>query len=266
MRKPWCIIAQVIARSGVSCRSHGLDPPSRRDPCRRCGGLFASDGGRRGGHARTPQGASAGAARSEDRGAASSRIPATACWRNSQASSTRCVAPPKSKRGMIDREPEVADERRIRFRIGINLGDVIAEDDDIFGDGVNVAARLEPLAEPGGICISRTVRDQNPRQAALSVRGQGRAERQEYRSPRAGLRVAPRSHCQTVGCDDAASHANLAAHRRATPVDRRAAVCQLEQRPRAAIFRRRDHRGCDNRSVAARAHVRDLAEHRLHLP
>src|SRR5438132_1650353 len=61
---------------------------------------------------------------------------------------------------MTDREPEVPDERRIRFRIGINLGDVIAERDDIFGDGVNVAARLEALAEPGGICISRMVRDQ----------------------------------------------------------------------------------------------------------
>ena len=64
------------------------------------------------------------------------------------------------QRGMIDRELDVPDERRIRFRIGINLGDVIAEDNDIFGDGVNVAARLEALAEPGGICISRTTRDQ----------------------------------------------------------------------------------------------------------
>ena len=61
---------------------------------------------------------------------------------------------------MAEREPEVPEERRIRFRIGINLGDVIAEDQDIFGDGVNVAARLEALAEPGGICISRVVRDQ----------------------------------------------------------------------------------------------------------
>ena len=63
------------------------------------------------------------------------------------------------QRGMVDREPEVPEERRIRFRIGINLGDVIAEEHDIFGDGVNVAARLEGLAEPGGICVSRMVRD-----------------------------------------------------------------------------------------------------------
>jgi adenylate cyclase len=70
----------------------------------------------------------------------------------------RCAA--EVQRGMIDREPDIPDERRIRFRIGINLGDVIVENDDIFGDGVNIAARLEALAEPGGICISRTVRDQ----------------------------------------------------------------------------------------------------------
>src|SRR6516165_463563 len=63
------------------------------------------------------------------------------------------------QRGMIDREPEVPDEQRIRFRICVNLGDVIVEEQDIFGDGVNVAARLEALAEPGDICVSRMVRD-----------------------------------------------------------------------------------------------------------
>jgi adenylate cyclase len=70
----------------------------------------------------------------------------------------RCAV--EVQRGMIDREPEVPEERRIRFRIGVNLGDVIVEEHDIFGDGVNVAARLEALAEPGGICVSRVVRDQ----------------------------------------------------------------------------------------------------------
>jgi adenylate cyclase len=70
----------------------------------------------------------------------------------------RCAV--EVQRVMADREPEVPEERRIRFRIGVNLGDVIAEEHDIFGDGVNVAARLEALAEPGGICVSRVVRDQ----------------------------------------------------------------------------------------------------------
>src|SRR5437773_2256327 len=70
----------------------------------------------------------------------------------------RCAV--EVQRGMIDREPDAPEERRIRFRIGINLGDVIVEEYDIFGDGVNVAARLEALAEPGGICVSRVVRDQ----------------------------------------------------------------------------------------------------------
>jgi adenylate cyclase len=70
----------------------------------------------------------------------------------------RCAA--EVQRGMIEREPDVSEERRIRFRIGVNLGDVIVEEHDIFGDGVNIAARWEGLAEPGGICVSRVVYDQ----------------------------------------------------------------------------------------------------------
>jgi len=60
---------------------------------------------------------------------------------------------------MTERNAGVPDERRMQLRIGINLGDVIVEGDDIFGDGVNVAARLEALAEPGGICVSGTVHE-----------------------------------------------------------------------------------------------------------
>ncbi len=70
----------------------------------------------------------------------------------------RCAA--EIQRAMIDRDAAMPEERRIRFRVGINLGDVIAEGEDIFGDGVNVAARLEALAEPSGICVSGTVHDQ----------------------------------------------------------------------------------------------------------
>jgi len=62
--------------------------------------------------------------------------------------------------GMAARNADVPAERRIEFRIGINLGDIISDDNDIYGDGVNVAARLEALAEPGGICVSRVVHDQ----------------------------------------------------------------------------------------------------------
>jgi TolB-like protein/class 3 adenylate cyclase len=58
------------------------------------------------------------------------------------------------QRGMTDRNAAIPAERRIEFRVGINLGDVIDEREDLFGDGVNVAARLEGMAEPGGICIS----------------------------------------------------------------------------------------------------------------
>ncbi len=63
------------------------------------------------------------------------------------------------QKGMAERNTDEPDDQRIIFRIGVNLGDVIIEGDDIHGDGVNVAARLEGLAEPGGICISGTVYD-----------------------------------------------------------------------------------------------------------
>jgi adenylate cyclase len=69
----------------------------------------------------------------------------------------RCAC--EIQRAMLDRDLDLPEERRIRFRIGINLGDVIADGGDIFGDGVNIAARLEGLAAPGGICVSGTVRD-----------------------------------------------------------------------------------------------------------
>jgi len=70
----------------------------------------------------------------------------------------RCAV--EVQRGMVDRNEETPEDERITFRIGINLGDVIVEEDDIYGDGVNIAARLEGLAEPDGICISRVVREQ----------------------------------------------------------------------------------------------------------
>jgi adenylate cyclase len=64
------------------------------------------------------------------------------------------------QRGMAERNVSISEDQRIVFRVGINLGDIIVEDADIHGDGVNIAARLEAMAEPGGICVNRVVRDQ----------------------------------------------------------------------------------------------------------
>ncbi|HEY1431782.1 MAG TPA: adenylate/guanylate cyclase domain-containing protein, partial [Stellaceae bacterium] len=69
----------------------------------------------------------------------------------------RCAA--EVQRGMAERNAGIPPEERIEFRVGINLGDVITEGEDIFGDGVNIAARLEGLAEPGGVLVSNTVHD-----------------------------------------------------------------------------------------------------------
>jgi len=76
----------------------------------------------------------------------------------SVADAVLCAA--EIQRRMARRNTDVSPARWIQFRIGINLGDVITEENDIFGDGVNVAARLEALAEPGGIYVSGAVRDQ----------------------------------------------------------------------------------------------------------
>ncbi len=71
--------------------------------------------------------------------------------------SLRCAV--EIQRGMLGRNAGLPQEKRIEFRVGINVGDIIIDGGDIFGDGVNVAARLEGLAEPGGICVSARVHE-----------------------------------------------------------------------------------------------------------
>jgi adenylate cyclase len=137
----------------------------------------------------------------------------------------RCAA--EMQRAMIDREAGMPEDRRIRFRIGINIGDVIVDGDDIFGDGVNVAARLEALAEPGGICISRMVRDQIRDKLAYARRSR-RAERQEHRSAGEGLCAAPGSGCWAAGTDGVAYSAGIPDCHGTAPIDRGAAVHQSQ--------------------------------------
>ena len=75
----------------------------------------------------------------------------------SPVEAVRCAL--KIQQGLESRDGDLAEDHRMRFRIGVNLGDVVAENENLHGDGVNIAARLEELAEPGGVCVSGTVYD-----------------------------------------------------------------------------------------------------------
>ncbi len=94
------------------------------------------------------------------------------------------------QRGMAERNLDVAAERRIAFRIGINLGDVIIEGDDIYGDGVNVAARLQALADPGGVCVSRTVFNHVRNKVALAFEDMGQHALKNIEEPVSAFRVS----------------------------------------------------------------------------
>jgi class 3 adenylate cyclase/pimeloyl-ACP methyl ester carboxylesterase len=81
------------------------------------------------------------------------------------------------------RNQDLPDNRRVRFRIGVNLGDVIEDRGDIYGDGVNVAARLESLAEPGGVCISESVRTAIGKKLSLDYESMGAQQVKNIEEP-----------------------------------------------------------------------------------
>lgn len=87
------------------------------------------------------------------------------------------------QREMRARYARVPAENRIQFRVGVNLGDVMVEGDDIFGDGVNVAARLESMAEPGGIAISQSVRDHVGNRLDLTFEDRGEQQLKNIEKP-----------------------------------------------------------------------------------
>jgi hypothetical protein len=165
----------------------------------------------------------------------------------------RCAA--EVQRGMLDRAPEVADERRIKFRIGINLGDVIAEGGDIFGDGVNAAARLEALAELGGICISRTVRDQIRDKLAYALEDKGEQIVKNIARPVRVYALRPEAIAAT-GFDRVPRRVNRAALSGLRVGDR------VERPDRAADFRE-ELGGVDLRAQGAGVDEHDLTGDRL---
>jgi adenylate cyclase len=95
------------------------------------------------------------------------------------------------QKDVTEREAAIPENRRIAFRIGINVGDIIVEDGDILGDGVNVAARLEGLAEPGGICIARNVWNQVKAKLALPFEPMGEHRVKNIAEPVTVYRINP---------------------------------------------------------------------------
>ena len=93
------------------------------------------------------------------------------------------VAAVEFQKNMRDRNAAVPPEDRMQFRVGLNMGDVIVEGDNLFGDGVNVAARLEPLAEPGGICVSGKFHDEVRRKLDLGFVSAGPQEMKNIEEP-----------------------------------------------------------------------------------
>ena len=93
------------------------------------------------------------------------------------------VAAVEFQKNLRDRNNEVPPEDQMQFRVGLNLGDVIVEGDNLYGDGVNVAARLEPLAEPGGICVSGKFHDEVRRKLDLGFVSTGPQEMKNIEEP-----------------------------------------------------------------------------------
>ena len=97
------------------------------------------------------------------------------------------------QRGMVQRNSDVPQEKRIEFRIGINVGDIIIDRGDIFGDGVNVATRLESLAEPGGICVSSRVKEDAEGKLEIIFENAGEQHLKNIERPVHVYRVQPSS-------------------------------------------------------------------------
>jgi Adenylate and Guanylate cyclase catalytic domain len=166
------------------------------------------------------------------------------------------------QRGMAERNAEVPSDERIEFRIGINVGDIIFDGDDIFGDGVNVAARLEALADPGGIMVSGVVHDQVRDKLSFGFEDLGEQAVKNIVLGRRSPRSIGRASCarQIGDCrwQDGADGLRSA-------VPRRASVRQYERRCRAGVFRRRHHRRHHHGSIEAALVLRHRPEFVVHL-
>ena len=200
----------------------------------------------------------------------------------------RCVI--DIQHAMAERNRETPEDRRIAFRVGVNVGDVIEQDGDLLDDGVNIAARLEGLAEPGGICLSRAVRDQVRDKMDVAFEDLGEVEVKNIARPLRVFRVV---------LDDSAKSSRAAKPRWRNPAiaaaiamlvvlagavgwirpweaaigpakmppGRRCGLAfrQYEQRSGAGLFQRWHHRRPDYRPVANFRPAGYRPQHHVHL-
>ena len=160
------------------------------------------------------------------------------------------------QQGMRERNADIPPEKHIEFRIGINLDDVIVEGRDLYGDGVNIAARLEGLAEPGGICISQTVLNHSRGKIAFEVDDLGKQALKNIVQPVHVYRLAAQFPPERSGISVFGTRARLAGQ----ALDRRFAFPEHERRSGAGIFRRRHGGGHHHRTVAFQVAVRHRAQ------
>ena len=152
----------------------------------------------------------------------------------------RCAA--ALREAMVWNNQNLPNEQRIAMRIGINLGDVIAESGDIFGDGVNIAARLEALAEPGSILVSGTVHHHVADKVDFEFEDLGRKQLKNISRPVRIYRMG--GEATPEGDDFAAAEPTMVVGPSAFDDQRAiAAFRQFQRRPGARILRRRHHRG-----------------------
>ena len=164
--------------------------------------------------------------------------------------------------GMVERNAGLPPERRIEFRIGIHLGDVVEESDgDLMGDGVNIAARLEGIAKPGSVYLSEDAYRQVKARLDLAVSDLGDTQLKNIAEPIPGLLSGGRrSHPSEACCVINTKYGTVFGTQ---PLDCCAALHQFGRGPRAGILRRWRHREPDDRSFAHRQFVRDSPQHRV---
>ena len=156
------------------------------------------------------------------------------------------------------RNTELPENRKMQFRIGVNLGDVIEEGERIYGDGVNIAARLESLADPGGICISKTAFDQIETKLPLGYEFLGQQEVKNIAKPVGAYRVLMDSRVTVAGVNGKAPKIPLWRHKAVlagalviTAGEAAVAICFLPSPSNPSV--RRKGRSAKNGLASARA-------------